>query len=213
MTEKIDYKFDDASKLYFTSDNHFFHDAIRGFCKRPFDSVEEMNKSMIEKWNAKVPEDGLVFHLGDFAFGGYNAWKKIREQLNGDIILIKGNHDAKSLTSTAHSLFKDVAHQLRIDVEGRRVWLNHFPLLAYSGTYRDMDSYEWNLFGHIHLSNVEERNKGLDYKRCIDNLFPTQYDVGVDFNNFEPLSWYEVNEKILRQINENNNLKMWINND
>ena len=211
MIEKIDYKFNDGSKLFFTSDNHFHHAAIKQFCKRPFKDAEEMDRVMIEKWNEKVPKDGLVFHLGDFVWGGYNAWKNIRDKLNGDIILVRGNHDAKNLTSTAHNLFKDVAQQLRIDVEDRRVWLNHFPLLAYSGTYRDMNGYEWNLFGHIHLSNIAERNSGLDYKRCIDNLFPTQYDVGVDFNNFEPISWHEVNAKILEQINKNNNLKMWIN--
>jgi calcineurin-like phosphoesterase family protein len=44
-------------------------------------------------------------------------------------------------------------------------------------------------------------------------LFPTQYDVGVDFNNFTPISWHEVNEKIIQQIENNNNLKMWIKNE
>ena len=51
-----------------------------------------MNRKLIENWNNKVPKDGLVFHLGDFAWGGSDVWKNIREQLNGDIILIKGNH-------------------------------------------------------------------------------------------------------------------------
>ena len=51
-----------------------------------------MNQMLIENWNKKVPKDGIVFHLGDFAWGGYEAWKNIREQLNGEIILIKGNH-------------------------------------------------------------------------------------------------------------------------
>jgi len=51
-----------------------------------------MDYKLIENWNKKVPPSGLVFHLGDFAWGGYETWKKVREQLNGDIILIKGNH-------------------------------------------------------------------------------------------------------------------------
>jgi len=51
-----------------------------------------MDRKLIENWNNKVPTDGLVFHLGDFGWGGYQEYKKIREQLNGKIILIKGNH-------------------------------------------------------------------------------------------------------------------------
>lgn len=210
MSQKINYKFTDGSKIFFSSDSHYNHEGIIKFSKRPFKDVEEMNKTMIDNWNATVPQDGLVFHLGDFAWGGYPLWKRIREQLNGDIILIKGNHDLKNLTQTAHELFKDVKFQMRIEIEGRKVWLNHFPLLCYSGTYRDKNGIEYNLFGHVHTSNYLERNTGLDYQRCIDNLFPTQYDVGVDFNDFKPISWYDVNEKIQKQIENKTNLKMWI---
>ena len=169
-----------------------------------------MGKKLIENWNNKVPKDGIVFHLGDFSWGGYNAWKDFREQLNGDIILIKGNHDIKNLTPQAVGLFKHVTQQMRIEIEGRKIWLNHFPFLCYSGTYRDFNGLEYNLFGHIHLSNIKERNTGRDCERCYQTLFPTQYDVGVDFNNFTPISWYEVNDKIQKQIKENSNLKMWV---
>ena len=210
MAEKTDFKFTDGEKIFFTSDNHFSHKHILEFCKRPFKDAEEMNKEMIANWNHVVPQDGLVFHLGDFAWGGYPLWKSIREQLNGEIILIKGNHDIKNLTPQAVGLFKHVAQQMRIEIEGRKIWLNHFPLLCYSGTYRDFNGLEYNLFGHVHLSNYKERNTGRDCDRCFQMLFPTQYDVGVDFNNFTPISWHEVNEKVQKQIEEKNNLKMWI---
>lgn len=210
MSEKIDFKFDDGSKIYLTSDTHFGHEHILKFCKRPFSNTEEMDNAMIENWNKTVPQDGLVFHLGDFAWGGHPFWKKIREQLNGEIILIKGNHDLKNLTPTAHGLFKHVAFQMRIEIEGRRIWLNHFPLLCYSGTYRDNNGIEYQLHGHVHLSNHMDRNNGKDCERCLNMLFPTQYDVGVDFNNFTPIPWKEVNDKIQTQIQNNENLKMWI---
>lgn len=90
--EKINFKYKDGSNVYLTSDTHFNHENIIRFCKRPFKDAEEMNQILIENWNKKVPKDGLVFHLGDFAWGGYEAWKNVREQLNGEIILIKGNH-------------------------------------------------------------------------------------------------------------------------
>ena len=214
MAKNVDIKYKDGSKIFFTSDSHFFHENIMKFCHRPFKTIEEQDQTLIENWNKVVPQDGLVFHLGDFAWGGYQAWKKIIEQLNGEIILIKGNHDMKNGPQSKEqydSLFKFHAQQMRIEIEGRKLYLNHFPFLCYGGTYRDKNGLEFQPFGHCHISNINSRNTGKDFTRCIDMLFPTQYDVGVDFNNFTPISWYELNDKILKQIEKNSNLKMWIN--
>jgi calcineurin-like phosphoesterase family protein len=65
-----------GENLFFTSDTHFFHEGIIRFCNRPFGSVEEMNETLIRNWNEKVPEDGTVFHLGDFAMGGSAEWSR-----------------------------------------------------------------------------------------------------------------------------------------
>lgn len=172
-----------------------------------------MNKTLIENWNNKVPKDGIVFHLGDFVWGGYRFWKEIREQLNGKIMLIKGNHDRKNGPQSAkqyNELFEHTAQQFIIEIEGRKIYLNHTPFLCYEGTYRDKNALVYQLFGHVHLSNIMKSNTGKDCQRCFDTLMPTQYDVGVDFNDFTPLSWNEVNKRIQTQIEENKNLKMWI---
>lgn len=157
-----------------------------------------MDETLIENWNNKVPKDGLVFHLGDFAWGGYNVWKNVREQLNGNIVLIKGNHDNRNLTPTAEKeLFDFVTYQLKLEIEGRKIYLNHYPFLCYGGTYRVKNDLVFQAFGHVHLGPFQ--TKGRDNKRC-EILFPTQYDVGVDNNNFTPISWHELNDKILKQI-------------
>ena len=197
MSTKVDFKYNDGSKVFFTSDTHWGHGNIIKFCDRPFKDVEEMNYKLIENWNKKVPQDGLVFHLGDFAWGGSDMWKNIRQQLNGEIILIKGNHDQKNMSSTAEqTLFKYSAWQMLIEVEGRKVLLNHFPFLCYAGVYRDPKGLVYNLYGHVHSGPGK---KGEDIPRLI-HTFPTQYDVGVDNNDYEPISWYEVNEKIQKQL-------------
>lgn len=85
-----------GENLFFTSDTHFFHEGIIKFCNRPFESVEEMNETLIRNWNETVPEDGTVFHLGDFAFGGWREWMSAYNRLNGKIYLILGNHDMKN---------------------------------------------------------------------------------------------------------------------
>ena len=195
--EKVDFKYNDGSKIYFTSDMHFGHEAILRYCNRPFANVEEMNQKLIENWNKKVPEDGIVFNLGDFAWGGYPFWKSMREQLNGKIILIKGNHDEKNLTQTgAQELFELVTYQMKIQIEGRKIYLNHYPFLCYAGTYRDANGLEYQAFGHVHSGPGA---KGLDVDR-LSMLFPTQYDVGVDNNNYEPISWSELNDRIGQQL-------------
>lgn len=210
---KCDFKFEKGDKIFFVSDTHFNHDNIIEFCKRPFETVEEMNEILIKKWNDKVPQDAIVYHLGDFAWGGFQAWEKHLSRLNGDITLIIGNHDLKNLTTTAMKYFKNITQQMKIEVEGRKVYLNHCPLLAYGGTYRAKDGLEWQLHGHVHLSRDPKKNTGKDHERCLNSLFPTQYDVGVDFNNFEPISWEEVNSNILTQVENNQNIKLWIKDD
>lgn len=157
-----------------------------------------MDKALIKNWNEKVPTNGLVFHLGDFAWGGYEVWKRVRSQLNGEIILIKGNHDVRNMSSTAEQeFFKYVSWQMLIEIEGRKVVLNHYPFLCYAGVYRDPKGLVYNLYGHVHSG--PDNKKGQDMPRLI-YTFPTQYDVGVDNNNYAPISWKEVEEKIGKQL-------------
>jgi len=77
------------------SDTHFLHKNIIKYCNRNIN----FNKEIIRNWNNQVKKDDIVFHLGDITAGlsrikdGYNKLKKIMNLLNGNIILIKGNHD------------------------------------------------------------------------------------------------------------------------
>lgn len=179
---------------FFTSDTHFGHANIIRFCNRPFRNVEEMNEALIENWNLVVSEDDTVFHLGDFAFGGSNVRKSIIPRLNGHINLIIGNHDRKNLRQGYMSYFDMVVPQLQIEIEDNSIYLNHYPFLCYGGSYRGV----WQLFGHVHSGPQAD---GLDISR-LRVLLPTQYDVGVDNNNFTPISYREVKEKIESQKNE-----------
>lgn len=184
--------------LFFTSDTHFNHANILRFCNRPWESIEEHDQALIENWNSIIGPDDTVFHLGDFVFGGFPKWKEIVEQLNGHIYLIRGNHDDKQMTAGIQTLFEDCLYQARILVDGKTVYLNHFPFLCFGHgdpkIYKD--SYSIQLFGHIHSG---PNSTSADVSRS-SILYPTQYDVGVDNNNYCPISWKEVNEKIQKQL-------------
>ena len=182
----------EPDNIWFTSDTHFYHENIIHFCNRPFKDVAEMNETLVRNWNETVPEDGIVFHLGDFCLGGSQYWNDILYRLNGKIYLILGNHDMKNIRQGFMKRFEYVTQQMTICVGGQSIILNHNPFLCYGGSYRDV----WQLFGHVHSGPLS--TTGLDLPR-LNMLFPRQYDVGVDNNNFRPVSFAEVRRIIMAQ--------------
>ena len=83
--------------------------------------------------------------------------------------------------------------QLRINYKKQDIILNHYPLLTYAGCYTNT----WNLFGHVHTLKIPNGNP--DTTR-MNYLLPLQYDVGVDNNNYTPISFDEVYEIINKQL-------------
>ncbi len=106
-----------GDNLFFTSNTHFFHEGIIKFCNRHFESVEEMNETLIQNWNTVAPEDGTVFHLGDLTFGGWREWMSAFNRLNGNIYLILGNHDMKNAKQGFMDRFEHVSQQMSISVD------------------------------------------------------------------------------------------------
>jgi calcineurin-like phosphoesterase family protein len=154
---------------FFTADTHFNHANIISYCQRPFASVEEMNEALIAKWNARVGQGDLVYHLGDLAWGD---WNPILSRLNGDIILIRGGHDKKSEEKFAGRLLHK-ADLMDIVIEGYALVLCHYCLRVWNKSHYD----SWHLFGHSH-GRLAAIGKSLD--------------VGVDGHDFAPWSWEEV---------------------
>ena len=198
MEFKLKYTEEEGKHIFFTSDTHFGHSNIIWMCKRPYSDVEEMNQKLIENWNNVVKPDDLVFHLGDFTFGGQPLWRSIREQLNGNIILIKGNHDDRNLKNGCKVLFDGVYDQVKFYIENRCIYLNHYPFLCYGGSYRSEEDAVFQLFGHVHSG---PNSTGLDNDR-LKMLFPYQLDVGVDNMNYKPVSWEQIKEIIHEQTIE-----------
>lgn len=196
--EDKDYTFEDGSKVWFTSDTHFFHDNIIRFCDRPGGDVYGMNEMIIENWNNVVKEDDTVFHLGDFAWGGSTNWTSVLERLNGHIHLIVGNHDVKNLRQGYQKYFESISFQKQITVENRKIYLNHYPLLTWGGIYRRPEDQVWQLFGHVHSKN---HCAGQDSPR-LNHLLTLQYDVGVDNNDYRPINFHQVSDIINKQINK-----------
>lgn len=148
---------------------------------------------MIANWNETVPEDGVVFHLGDLA--GYVPREDIIgviQRLNGTILLVKGNHDDISLYRCGQfheaTGLEVLGYYWSLWLEGIKILLSHYPFLCYEGEYEGV----WQLFGHVHTGSDAT---GFDIPR-LQYLLPYQYDVGVDNNDYRPISFRCLQEKL-----------------
>ena len=90
---------------FYIADTHFGHLNIIKFDKRPFDSVQEMNDYLISRWNKKVKNGDTTYILGDFCWNKEAEWVEILNKLNGNKVLIRGNHDLKQMSRTLKDKF------------------------------------------------------------------------------------------------------------
>ena len=174
---------------------HFGHEVICTFANRPFDCGKKIDNVMIENWNNTVPADGLTFVLGDIGKLNKVQIVETMNKLNGRKILLRGNHDAIYKESVLLSVFEEVYDLLYIRIRDDKtskyqyIVLSHYPMFDWQSSFRGA----WQLFGHLHTRGLVE----FDYLKT--KLFPTQYDVGVDNNNFTPVSFYDVKRIISEQ--------------
>lgn len=176
-------------KLFFTSDPHYGHENILKYCHRPFNSIEEHDEELIRLWNETVPEDGIVFILGDIGFCSETYLKTILNRLNGKIYWIIGNHDWRRITPGIMNRFECITQQMVITVDNKLVYLNHFPFLCYP----DSDRHPvYQFFGHVHSGPLSGSS---DISRLV-HLNKRQYDVGVDNNEYKPISFQDIMKKI-----------------
>jgi calcineurin-like phosphoesterase family protein len=178
-----------GKKVFFTSDTHFNHTSILRHCSRPFTSVEEMNETLIGNWNRVVGKNDLVFHLGDFVFGNAAAWNQVLDRLNGRIVLIVGNHDIAHLRPEVIERFEHVAFEMYVVIDNQAMFLNHHPFLCYGDSHGKV----WQLHGHLHSRDGHSYR----FEERLPMLRSTQYDVGVDNNNYTPVSFYQIRDIII----------------
>ncbi len=120
------------SKILFTSDLHFGHKNVLRFDSRPYFTVDEMDKALIDNWNNKAKPGDTVYVLGDMFWNSDPKYvQDILKALNGQIVLIKGNHDKWLHNSTNKKLlagikdYDDIAVTLK-DGSKRRCILSHY---------------------------------------------------------------------------------------
>lgn len=163
---------------YYMADLHLGHKNIMRLSNRPFSSVEEMDKTIIDNINSIIkPEDDLYI-LGDFSFKSGKNPVEYLKQINCKKHLIIGNHDGIILSNNeARKQFVEITNYKRIDDNGRMVILCHYPIAEWDGYFRG----SYHLFGHVHNNFT---NPWYKYMSSLENCF----NVGVDVTNFKPVT-------------------------
>lgn len=135
----------DGRPVFFTSDTHFLHGRILTLCERTRrgENAEEMTLLLAEAWRKTVPENGVVFHLGDFAFGSKAKHKDILESLTGEVHLVMGNHDDEDHVRSLG--FASVQDMLLVKTPLGSFHLTHYPMADWYANTR-------HLHGHTHGS-------------------------------------------------------------
>ena len=183
--------------VWLVSDTHFGHAGVCRFTHndsgikiRPWDNPAEMDEYMVEAWNKTVRPNDKVYHLGDVVINRKSL--QILDRLNGDKVLIRGNHD----------IFKmdDYTKYFR-DIRGYHVMNN--MILSHIPVHPDSKGrFGANIHGHLH-SNRVRKPRGVVastgeilYRNDID---PWYYNVSVEQTFFKPILFEHVLEKIKKQ--------------
>jgi len=135
-----------------------------------------MDEVMIARWNARVQNGDLVYHLGDFAFTDHKLYLP---RLNGEKRLIRGNHDHSNRIRTAGG-WSGIDDMLTIEIDGVGIVLCHYGLRVWKRSHRGA----LHFYGHSHGSLPGDSQS---------------IDVGVDCWDFRPVSLAEIKTRLATQ--------------
>ena len=172
--------------IYYISDLHFGHRNVIGMDGRPFETIEEMDETLIRLWNERVTDEDDVYILGDFAYRNGNTASWYLRRLKGRKHLIIGNHDRLTIQDAkAMAYFASVEKMSLINDNGRMVSLCHFPLAEWNGKRRG----GYHVHGHLH----NRRDAVYEFMSRFDKAL----NAGCMLNGYRPVTLDELTENNL----------------
>jgi calcineurin-like phosphoesterase family protein len=157
---------------FFTSDEHYDHQNIIEYCNRPFHSTDEMNETLITNHNAVVKPWDRTIHAGDFTLRKATFAHKVIDQLNGTHIFLQGSHDYWLPKNSPTIWARTIKHQ--------HIVVCHYAMRTWAKSHFN----SWQLYGHSH-GRLPPEGK--------------QWDIGVDNNNYTPISFDQIVEIMKHQ--------------
>lgn len=174
------------SNTFLVSDTHFGHVGCTKFLNddcskmRPWDNVEEMDEALVANWNKVVGPKDKVYHLGDVVIN--RKALKTLERLNGDKVLIKGNHDIFHHHDYLR-YFRDIRAYHLLD----KILLAHIPVHPAS-----LERWRGQIHGHLHTYAVMKWGGIAMQEYCYED--PKYFSVCVERINYTPIPFEKVND-------------------
>ncbi|MDH9219775.1 metallophosphoesterase [Moraxella lacunata] len=195
--------------IYFTSDWHFSHKNIVKFCptfRTAFDNIDDMDNELIERWNATVRPDDVVYNLGDVSFShDLKMIEKTLSQLNGKHHLILGNHDGliarhqerflKAIKKDGNPMLSSVQDYLKLTLRElkRTLILFHYPIDEWDGCHKGY----YHLHGHIHDRMAKIKGKILNVGYDLHGRFLTLDDIDEFLKELPNVSHFGSDDEIV----------------
>ena len=182
------------TNTFLYSDPHFGHQGVCNFTRsdgsplRPWDRVEEMDEALVERFNKVVGPKDKVYFLGDVAMR--KPGLQVVKRLNGDLVLIKGNHDIFELKDYLSVGFRDIraCHVLSGMI------MTHIPV-----HHSSLARFGTNIHGHLHANRVYKA-RGVDARTgevlYSDQIDPFYHCVCVEHTDYAPISFDDVKKRI-----------------
>jgi calcineurin-like phosphoesterase family protein len=182
-------------RLWFTSDTHYNHANICSSTTkwtdpvtiREFRTLEHMNSHLVGNINEVVGQNDVLFHLGDWSFGGFESIEQFRNQIVcQNVHIVTGNHDhhIQNNRGDCQKLFSSVNKYVELNVKwpvgpeirDANFVLMHFPIASWNNMARGAI----HLHGHVHFNPNVRLQEG------------KMMDVGCEGNNLYPIDMSEV---------------------
>lgn len=176
-----------APCVWFMPDCHFNHDKDFIWLKRGFNSVKEMNETIVERYNEVVGEEDIVYFLGDVGMGtDYSTIANLVSRMKGIKILIIGNHDSDEKIKYLAPLFGyRVQYAERLKYKGVSYYISHYPtLVANCGDRKPV----WNICGHEHSIDLFADHR------------PHSIQLSLEYNNCYPMNLETIHQTIKDNI-------------
>ena len=182
--------------ISYISDTHLGDLRVFNKCARPFASLEEMEKTIVDNWNKKVRKEDTVYVLGDLAEDGYKKAIDVYAGLNGHKHLLVGNHDMKMLDEIKESnVFESIDFMTLIEDGGRKICLCHYPVMD----WMEFSRGGYHVYGHIHNKTLKNDPAYPQIKEYFKDKLA--YNCGVDVTGFQPVTLDEM--IVLKEKNKN----------
>ena len=170
--------------VFLVSDTHFGHTGVCRFMRsdgvtklRPWDNADEMDEAMVKAWNERVKPTDKVYHLGDVVIN--RKALKTLSRLNGDKVLIRGNHDI-----FRDEEYREYFRELRAYHVVEGMIFSHIPIHEES-----LGRFGVNVHGHLHANRVMKNN-------VIDVRY---HNVCVETTDFAPILFEDVKKRIVEE--------------